>query len=119
MAIRRLLHSMGLRYRLEVSVPGTRRTVDIGFPKARVAVDVRGCYWHGCDQHGTVPQQNREWWISKLAANKARDLDTVSRMASAGWAVMVVWEHEDAGMASAAVAVEVRARQPIGGTATP
>jgi DNA mismatch endonuclease (patch repair protein) len=93
--IRRALHSLGLRYRLQQPVvPGTRRRVDIVFRPARVAVDVRGCFWHGCPLHSTVPTANGEWWLRKLTSNKERDADTERRLREADWEFIVVWEHE-------------------------
>ena len=96
MTLRRLLHAAGMRYRLHRRiVPGTRREVDIVFPAARVAVDVRGCFWHGCPEHATQPKTNAEWWAAKLHRNVTRDLDTERRLSEAGWNLLVVWECED------------------------
>ncbi len=92
--LRRELHRRGRRFRVVVKVPGNnRRTIDIAFTRARVAVFVDGCFWHGCPQHGTRPTANSEWWTKKLAANVARDRDTERLLASAGWRVIRVWEH--------------------------
>lgn len=67
---------------------------DFAFPKLKVAVFVDGCFWHGCPKHGTQPKGNREFWKTKLDANKARDR-SVSRMLRArGWRVVRIWEHE-------------------------
>ena len=97
MELRRELHRRGLRYRLQQRVvPGApRRSVDIVFRAARVAVDCRACWWHGCPTHWTGPNRNRSWWLSKLAANRDRDIDTERRLADAGWLVIVAWEHDD------------------------
>jgi DNA mismatch endonuclease (patch repair protein) len=109
LALRRELHRRGLRYRLQQRLlPGTRRVSDIVFPRPRVVVDVRGCFWHGCPQHSSVPQANREWWADKIEANRARDLDTDSRLREAGWTVVVVWEHEDVVQAADRVEAAVR-----------
>lgn len=95
LALRRLLHASGLRYRVAFPVPGQRRrTIDVAFTRARVAVFVDGCFWHGCPEHGTRPQANSEWWTTKLAANQARDRDTDRLLAELGWTVIRVWEHE-------------------------
>lgn len=95
-ALRRELHGRGLRYRLQQRLlPETRRTADIVFPRPRVVVEVRGCFWHGCPEHSTVPKANREWWADKIETNRRRDADTDSRLREAGWTVVVVWEHED------------------------
>jgi len=96
MALRQELHRMGLRYRVDhVVIPGVRRRADVAFTRARLAVFVDGCFWHGCPRHGTRPKANAEWWGNKLEANVARDRDTDNRLAAAGWRVVRLWEHED------------------------
>lgn len=95
-AVRRLLHASGLRYRVEYPVPGqNRRTIDIAFPRQRVAVYVDGCFWHACPEHGSRPKSNANWWAEKLAANRARDADVNSHLESLGWIVLRCWEHDD------------------------
>lgn len=78
-------------------MPGLRRrTMDIAFSRAKVAVFVDGCFWHGCPlQHKGVPAANGAWWQAKLAKNQERDRDTDRHLEEAGWAVVRVWEHED------------------------
>lgn len=94
-ALRRELHRRGLRYRVCLPVPGApRRSIDIAFTRAKVAVFVDGCYWHSCPQHGTQPKVNSEWWQQKFGANLARDADTNGLLAAAGWRVLRIWEHE-------------------------
>ena len=110
-ALRRLLHAQGLRYRLEVPVPGIpRRTIDIAFARAKVAVFVDGCFWHGCPLHGVAPRNNAEWWAAKLAANRERDEDTTRHLESLGWTVLRFWEHEDAVTSAARVRAALPAR---------
>jgi len=104
---------MGLRYRIHRRpLPRLRREADIVFARARVAVFVDGCFWHGCPDHGTSPKVNGDWWAEKLQANQARDLDTTAQLIAAGWAAVRVWEHEDpvdaAQRVSAAVALGLR-----------
>lgn len=95
MAIRRLLHGWGLRYRVDRSpLPGFRRRADIVFPRERVAVFVDGCFWHRCPTHGTQPKANSKWWRDKLRTNVVRDRDTDNRLKKAGWQVLRIWEHE-------------------------
>lgn len=66
LVLRRALHAAGLRYRVGYPVPGLpRRTIDIAFTRAKVAVFVDGCFWHGCEQHRTVPTANGAWWAEK------------------------------------------------------
>ncbi|MGW7487074.1 very short patch repair endonuclease [Streptomyces sp. NPDC054786] len=95
LAVRRLLHASGLRYRLQRRVPGmARRTIDIAFPGLHIAVFLDGCFWHGCPEHATSPKANAQWWRTKLEGNMARDAETTSHLESAGWTVLRFWEHE-------------------------
>lgn len=112
LALRRALHARGLRYRVCVKpLPGVRRTVDIVFGPARVAVEVRGCFWHGCPEHYKAPGTNVAYWIAKIQRNQGRDEDTASRLREAGWHLEVVWEHEDPVEASLRIAAIVRKRR--------
>jgi DNA mismatch endonuclease (patch repair protein) len=109
LAVRHELHSRGLRYRVDLApVPSMRRRADIVFTRARIAVFMDGCFWHGCPIHGTVPKRNADYWGPKLAANVARDRDTDRRLTDAGWLVIRVWEHEPAGDASDCIEAAVR-----------
>ena len=111
-AVRRLLHAAGLRYRVDrPPLPGLRRRADLVFGPARVAVYVDGCFWHGCPDHGHTPRSNRDYWDPKLAANRARDRETDARLAAAGWAVVRAWEHEDPALVAARVQATVAAHQ--------
>ncbi|MGX8906906.1 very short patch repair endonuclease [Streptomyces netropsis] len=95
LAVRRLLHASGRRYRLHRPVPGLpRRTIDIAFPKAKVAVFLDGCFWHGCPEHATSPKANADWWRQKLDRNISRDRETTAHLLAAGWTVLRFWEHE-------------------------
>lgn len=108
LAVRRLLHASGHRYRVNAPVPGMpRRTVDIVFSRAKVAVFLDGCFWHGCPQHATEPKANSDWWRQKLDRNMVRDRETTTHLAGAGWTVLRFWEHEDPQAVAAAVAATV------------
>lgn len=112
MEVRRHLHAAGLRYRVHTRpLPQLRRTADIVFRGARVAVFVDGCFWHSCPEHGTAPVTNGEWWAAKLSRNVERDADTDHQLTDAGWLVVRVWEHEDPVVAAERVARAVRSRQ--------
>ncbi len=109
LSLRSLLHSQGLRYRVDRQViPGLRRRPDIIFKRAKVAVFVDGCFWHLCPWHKSFPKANATWWAEKLAANKARDADTNRRLRSAGWRVVRIWEHTDPIHAAVRLAALVR-----------
>jgi DNA mismatch endonuclease, patch repair protein len=109
LAVRRRLHAAGLRYRVCLKVPGApRRTIDIAFTKAKLAVFIDGCFWHGCPEHrGAVPASNSEWWKAKIDRNRARDLDTDELLRNAGWLVVRVWEHQDPAVAVARIVAEL------------
>lgn len=96
MLIRREAHRRGLRYRVDARLPGMpRRRADMIFPGRRVAVFVDGCFWHACPEHTSIPRANREWWIGKLDANRARDRQTDEHLIAIGWTVLRFWEHQD------------------------
>jgi DNA mismatch endonuclease (patch repair protein) len=115
-ALRKLLHARGLRFRVHVLVlPALRRRADVVFPGARVAVYVDGCFWHGCPEHVVWPRTNVEWWKEKIASTKRRDRDTDRRLARAGWRVIRVWEHDDPALVADAVEAEVRNRMHTSG----
>ena len=94
--LRSALHRRGVRYRLHVPVPSRpRRSIDIALIRARIAVFVDGCFWHGCAFHFHLPQHNRDWWTWKLASIHHRDAETVEHLEAACWVALRVWEHED------------------------
>ncbi len=94
--LRRALHALGLRYRLQVPLSRKpRRVADIVFIGARVAVFVDGCFWHGCPLHATWPKENAGFWRAKIEANRTRDADTTRCLRELGWEVIRVWSHED------------------------
>jgi len=109
--LRRELHRRGLRFRVSVRpLVELRSEADIVFTRQKVAVYVDGCFWHCCPEHGTLPEANRDWWVQKLERNKARDSACDAALISAGWRVVRVWEHEDAGEAAERIAVLLRPR---------
>lgn len=110
LVVRRALHGLGLRYRVAIAPePDLRRRADIVFTRARVAVFIDGCFWHGCPAHGRSSfNHNVDYWPAKIAANMARDVDTTERLRSAGWTVLRFWEHEAVGEVVAAIQCKVR-----------
>ncbi|WP_287118250.1 very short patch repair endonuclease [Mesorhizobium sp.] len=108
-ALRSILHRRGLRFRVHGRLlEGSRRTVDIVFARARVAVFIDGCFWHDCPIHGTSPTNNAAWWRAKIDANVARDRDTDARLVESGWTVVRIWEHEDLSVAADRIEALVR-----------
>lgn len=92
--VRRLLHSLGYRYRLHrKDFPGKPDIVFIG---RRKAIQIHGCFWHqhqGC-KAAHVPLSRLEYWQPKLARNVARDAASLKALFAAGWEVAVFWECE-------------------------
>jgi DNA mismatch endonuclease (patch repair protein) len=93
--VRKLLHSMGYRFRLQRrDLPGNP---DIVLPKYKTAIFVHGCFWHGCPtcRHAKIrPVANAEYWEKKLNRTLERDRDNVAALEEMGWRVMVIWECE-------------------------
>lgn len=111
LALRSRLHALGLRYRVSAPpLPDIRRTADVVFTRARVAVFVDGCYWHGCSDHHRPARQNSTFWTEKIEANRRRDNEVNQLLSEAGWEVMRVWEHEDVGEAARRIEAVVRSR---------
>ena len=92
--LRSALHRMGLRFRVcRRDLPGKP---DIVFPRYRLAVQVRGCFWHqheGC-RAGRPPVSNLDYWRPKLEGNVRRDAEKDEALRALGWRVLVVWECE-------------------------
>lgn len=91
LAVRKLLFSMGYRYRLHPKdLPGKP---DIVFPKKKKAIFVHGCFWHshGC-KRGQPPKSRLEYWLPKLENNKKRDTQTIAALETMGWKTLIVWQ---------------------------
>lgn len=103
--LRSALHRMGLRFRVDFPpLEGSRRRADVAFPRARVAVFVDGCFWHGCEMHARWPKTNAQWWRRKIELTRRRDDETDELLLERGWLPIRVWEHEDPTAAAARVA---------------
>jgi DNA mismatch endonuclease (patch repair protein) len=87
-AILRAHHLTG--WRRGSSLPGRP---DFVFPRAKLAVFVDGCFWHGCPLHATWPKQNAYFWRNKLLGNRRRDRAVNRILRRAGWRVLRIWEH--------------------------
>ena len=92
--LRKTLTSLGARYRLQRGdLPGKP---DLVMPGRRLAFFVHGCFWHGhdCPRGARVPKTNRDYWLAKVARNRARDAAAADALATAGWRVETIWECE-------------------------
>ncbi|MFJ6113684.1 very short patch repair endonuclease [Agrococcus sediminis] len=96
-AVRRLLHAAGLRYRVDVAPLSSdkRRRADIVFTRKKIAMFIDGCFWHGCPQHFVLPKANADYWKPKIARNRERDSETTARLEEEGWLALRFWEHEE------------------------
>jgi DNA mismatch endonuclease, patch repair protein len=91
LAVRRLLHALGYRFRLHRrDLPGTP---DIVFPSRKRAIFVNGCFWHGhgC-RIGRAPKSRQEFWLPKLEKNRAKDARNKRALRNRGWGVLTVWQ---------------------------
>lgn len=105
LAVRRLLHARGRRYRVSYRplLQDRRRSVDLAFTRKKIAVLIDGCYWHGCPEHFIMPKSNVDYWSAKITRNQERDAETTRLLQDAGWTVLRFWEHEDPADIAAAV----------------
>lgn len=92
-AVRSILHRLGLRFRLhQRTLPGTP---DIVLKRHETVVFVHGCFWHGHDcPRGKVPAVRPEFWVPKLERNRERDHAAATSLRKRGWRVLTVWECE-------------------------
>lgn len=92
LAVRRYLHSVGLRYALHRrDLPGKP---DLVLPRRRSVVFVHGCFWHGhgC-RHGSVKaKSNSAYWLAKIEDNRRRDRHQQAELRQLGWRVEIIWE---------------------------
>lgn len=91
LTLRRALSARGLRYRVKNRLIGRP---DIVFTRARIAVFVDGCFWHGCPIHGTKPKSNPAYWHPKIERNQVRDRVVTETLKGDGWLVLRYWDHE-------------------------
>ena len=92
LTVRRLLHSLGYRYRLHIkTLPGTP---DIVFAPRKKVVLVNGCFWHGhnCRRGARIPKTNTKYWVAKIGRNRTRDAAARKALRDAGWKILVLWE---------------------------
>jgi DNA mismatch endonuclease (patch repair protein) len=111
-ALRSAVHALGLRFRVNHRINAGELDVrpDLVFTARRVCVFSDGCFWHRCPRHGSSPKANSQYWKQKLERNVARDRRADLALATAGWTVIRVWEHEDPVEAAGRIEAVVRGR---------
>jgi|GEM_PF-392021 len=67
---------------------------DFAFPRAKIAIFLDGCFWHGCPRCGSIPTSNRAYWEAKISRNIKRDQEQTAKLMAKGWMVLRIWEHE-------------------------
>ena len=91
-AVRKLLHSMGYRFRLHrKDLPGSP---DIVLPKYKTVIFVHGCFWHrhnNC-KYATTPKTRKEFWENKFDENVKRDNLNQANLSLKGWKIIILWE---------------------------
>lgn len=94
LVVRRLLHAVGYRFRLQwKAAPGRP---DVAFPGRRRIIYIHGCFWHqheGC-RLSHVPNTRRAFWQEKFDRNRARDARQLEKAEAEGWEALVIWECE-------------------------
>jgi DNA mismatch endonuclease, patch repair protein len=114
LALRKAMHALGLRYRVCTRPsPELKRTCDVVFPGVRLAVELRGCFWHGCPTHYKPPTTNATYWAGKVDRNMRRDIEAAEELAATGWHLEIVWEHDDPGEAAKRIADLVALRRAM------
>lgn len=92
LAVRKLLHRMGYRFRLHrKDLPGRP---DIVLPRHRKIILIHGCFWHGHEhcKLASKPKTNGEYWSEKILRNKDRDKRNLVALQLQGWKVLELWE---------------------------
>ena len=90
--VRKLLHSMGYRFRLhKKDLPGSP---DIVLPKYKTVIFVHGCFWHRHEncKYATTPKTRKEFWEKKFRENINRDNLNQANLALKGWKIIIIWE---------------------------
>ncbi len=92
--VRKLIHSMGYRFRLHkkdlIGKP------DVVFPRYKKVIFINGCFWHGhrgC-KRSALPTTNRDFWREKIGGNIIHDRNTYAQLKKEGWKYLVIWQCE-------------------------
>ncbi|TAK59602.1 MAG: DNA mismatch endonuclease Vsr [Bacteroidetes bacterium] len=92
MIVRKIVHSLGYRYRLHrKDLPGKP---DLVFPRFKKVIFVHGCFWHKhmCRYGRVTPKTNAEFWSTKRESNKLRDIRNRKLLKEMGLGSLIIWE---------------------------
>ena len=92
LSFRKELWKHGFRYRKN----STKHfgTPDIVLPKYETVIFIDSCFWHGCQEHGTLPTTRAKFWKDKIERNKERDEEVNKHYEEVGWRIIRLWEHD-------------------------
>jgi len=88
-----MLESAKVEFDYQAEVEGHK--VDFLLPKRKLVIEYRSCFWHLCEEHGNIPDSNREYWESKLKKNRERDEEKDEELRKKGYKVEIIWGHDD------------------------
>jgi len=94
LVVRKLIFSLGYRYRIHGShLPGNP---DVYFSQKKKVIFIHGCFWHGhiCKRGNRMPTNNQAYWVNKINKNKTRDDKNLQLLSSEGWSTLIIWECE-------------------------
>jgi len=86
------LRSHGIRARRNVE--NLFGKPDFAIKKYKIAIFIDSCFWHGCTEHGRIPNNNRDYWVNKILRNQIRDKEVTHYYLSIGWNILRIWEHD-------------------------
>ena len=89
--VRKLLHSMGYRFRLH-----KKDLPEIVLPKYKTVIFVHGYFWHrhhNC-KFASSPKTRTEFWENKFKENIERDIRNQNKLQNLGWKSRIIWECE-------------------------
>ncbi|MFZ4733440.1 MAG: very short patch repair endonuclease [Pirellulales bacterium] len=96
--VRRAVFALGHRGR--ANAPSLQGRPDLANQRAKWAIFVHGCFWHGhrnCrttkgGPQGRIPVRNGGFWEAKIASNRERDARKAKELRRLGFRVLTLWE---------------------------
>jgi DNA mismatch endonuclease, patch repair protein len=91
-SVRRLVYSLGFRYRLHRrDLPGCP---DMVFPAKKKVIFINGCYWHrhNCKKGRSMPATRKKFWQQKFKRTIERDKHNYRTLKKLSWKILIIWE---------------------------